>query len=126
MGLEAHLNDDVIVMRRDEGSPDPVISAAREDLGFAVQSRAATRRPSMYKVLLLNDDYTPMDFVVHILETFFNKSQDEATNIMLTIHRQGIGVAGIFTFEVAETKVTQVTELARSHQHPLQCAVERA
>lgn len=126
MGPEVCDTDDIVAMRKDEVTLGPRITAAREDLGFAVQSRTATRRPSMYKVLLLNDDYTPMDFVVHVLETFFNKSQDEATNIMLTIHRQGIGVAGIFTFEVAETKVTQVTELARSHQHPLQCAVERA
>ena len=80
----------------------------------------------MYKVLLLNDDYTPMEFVIMILERFFNKSHDEATQIMLHVHQKGVGVCGVFTYEVAETKVTQVMDMAKGHQHPLQCTLEKA
>ena len=81
--------------------------------------------PSMYKVILLNDDYTPMEFVVYVLEQFFNKSREEATRIMLHVHQHGVGVCGIFTYEVAETKVAQVVDAARRHQHPLQCTMEK-
>ncbi|MBV38714.1 MAG: ATP-dependent Clp protease adapter ClpS [Rhodospirillaceae bacterium] len=84
-----------------------------------------TKKPSMYRVLLLNDDYTPMEFVVHVLERYFNKDQQEATQIMLHVHQKGIGVCGIFPFEIAETKVMQVTDLARKNQHPLQCTMEK-
>lgn len=91
----------------------------------AVQARPKTRKPSMYKVLMLNDDYTPMEFVVHVLERFFQKSREEATRIMLHVHRRGVGVCGVFTYEVAETKVTQVMDLARQNQHPLQCTIEK-
>ncbi len=100
----------------DQGTPD---------LGTVVKTRAKTRKPTMYKVLMLNDDYTPMEFVVHILERFFQKTRDEATRIMLHVHRRGVGVCGIFTYEVAETKVTQVMDLARQNQHPLQCTIEK-
>ena len=93
--------------------------------GVAVQTRAKTKRPSMYKVLMLNDDYTPMEFVVHILERFFNKSRQEATRIMLHVHKRGVGICGVYTYEVAETKVTQVMDFARQHQHPLQCTLEK-
>lgn len=79
----------------------------------------------MYKVLLLNDDYTPMEFVVHVLERFFSKSHEEATQIMLHVHRKGVGVCGVYPYEIAETKVTQVIDLARKHQHPLQCTLEK-
>ena len=79
----------------------------------------------MYKVLMLNDDYTPMEFVVHVLERFFQKSREEATRIMLHVHRRGVGVCGVYTYEVAETKVTQVMDLARQNQHPLQCTIEK-
>ena len=89
------------------------------------QTKTKTRRPSLYKVLLLNDDYTPMEFVVHVLERYFHKSKDEATSIMLSVHHEGVGVCGIYTYEVAETKVLQVMESARQHQHPLQCVMER-
>ncbi len=89
------------------------------------KTRTKTEKPSLYKVLLLNDDYTPMEFVVHILERFFNKNREEATNIMLTVHQKGIGVCGVYTFEVAETKVTQVIDYARRHDHPLQCTLEK-
>jgi ATP-dependent Clp protease adaptor protein ClpS len=93
--------------------------------GVVVQTRTKTKRPSMYKVLMLNDDYTPMEFVVHVLERFFSKNREEATQIMLHVHRRGVGVCGVYTYEVAETKVTQVTEFARRNQHPLRCTLEK-
>ena len=93
--------------------------------GVVVKSRPKTRKPAMYKVLMLNDDYTPMEFVVHVLERFFQKSREEATRVMLHVHRRGVGVCGVFTYEVAETKVTQVMDLARQNQHPLQCTIEK-
>jgi ATP-dependent Clp protease adaptor protein ClpS len=93
--------------------------------GVVVKARPKTRKPAMYKVLMLNDDYTPMEFVVHVLERFFQKNRDEATQIMLHVHRRGVGVCGVFTYEVAETKVTQVMDLARQNQHPLQCTIEK-
>ena len=89
------------------------------------RTKAKTKKPSLYKVLLLNDDYTPMEFVVHVLESFFRKTREEATQVMLHVHRRGIGVCGVYTFEVAETKVTQVMDFAREHQHPLQCTMEK-
>jgi len=88
-------------------------------------SKARVKPPPMFKVMLLNDDYTPMEFVVHVLERFFQKNRDEATRIMLHVHRRGVGVCGVFTYEVAETKVTQVMDLARQNQHPLQCTIEK-
>ncbi len=88
-------------------------------------TRTKTKKPSMYKVLLLNDDYTPMEFVVHVLERIFFKEQEEATRIMLHVHQHGVGVCGVYTYEVAETKVTQVMDFARQHQHPLQCTMEK-
>jgi ATP-dependent Clp protease adaptor protein ClpS len=93
--------------------------------GVVVKTRPRTKKPAMYKVLMLNDDYTPMEFVVHVLERFFQKNRDEATRIMLHVHRRGVGVCGVFTYEVAETKVTQVMDLARQNQHPLQCTIEK-
>ena len=93
--------------------------------GVAVQTRTKTKRPSMYKVLMLNDDYTPMEFVVHVLERFFSKNREEATQVMLHVHRRGVGVCGVYTYEVAETKVNQVTEFARRNQHPLRCTLEK-
>lgn len=99
------------------------------DSGTQVLERTETKpknkRPSLYKVMVLNDDYTPMDFVVHILERYFHKNRDEATSIMLKVHHEGVGVCGVYTYEVAETKVMQVMEFARQHQHPLQCVMER-
>ncbi len=84
-----------------------------------------TKRPNMYRVLLLNDDYTPMEFVVHVLERFFQKNREEATRVMLHVHHHGVGECGVYTYEVAETKVTQVMDFARKHQHPLQCVMEK-
>lgn len=98
-----------------------------EGTGTAVITRTKpqTKRPNLYRVLILNDDYTPMEFVVHILERFFNKGREDATRIMLHVHQNGVGECGIFTYEVAETKVTQVMDFARKHQHPLQCVMEK-
>ena len=99
----------------------------REDgqTGVITKTATKTKKPSMYKVLLLNDDYTPMEFVVHVLERFFNKNREEATRVMLHVHQKGVGICGVYTYEVAETKVTQVTDFARKHQHPLQCTMEK-
>ena len=84
-----------------------------------------TQKPSLYKVLMLNDDYTPMEFVVHVLQRFFAKSNEEATAIMLQVHHTGAGLCGVYTLEVAETKVAQVMDCGRRHQHPLQCTLEK-
>ena len=107
------------------GTPNGPIDADEIDNGVAVKSKPKTKRPSLYKVLLLNDDYTPMEFVVHVLERFFGMNHDRAVQIMLTVHNQGVAVVGVFTYEIAETKVTQVMDYARQHQHPLQCAMEK-
>ena len=93
--------------------------------GIVTKTRPKTKKPSLYKVLLLNDDYTPMEFVVYVLERFFNKTPEEATTIMLHVHQHGVGLCGVFTYEVAETKVAQVIDFARRHQHPLQCTMEK-
>jgi ATP-dependent Clp protease adaptor protein ClpS len=89
------------------------------------KTRPQTKRPNLYRVLLLNDDYTPMEFVVHVLERFFNKDHEAAHRIMMHVHQHGIGECGVYTYEVAETKVTQVMDFARKHQHPLQCVMEK-
>ena len=95
------------------------------ETGIATKTRTRTQRPPMYKVLLLNDDYTPMEFVVHVLERFFGMSHAQAFEIMLTVHKKGLAVVGVFSFEIAETKVAQVMDFARRHQHPLQCTLEK-
>ena len=92
---------------------------------IATQTKPKTQKPSLYRVLILNDDYTPMEFVVYVLERFFNKSREDATRIMLHVHHHGIGECGVYTFEVAETKVSQVMDFARQNQHPLQCVMEK-
>ena len=97
----------------------------RTTTNVVVKPRAKVKKPSMYKVLMLNDDYTPMEFVVHVLERYFRKTTEEATQIMLHVHQKGVGICGVFTFEVAETKVNQTMELARKNQHPLQCTLEK-
>ena len=89
------------------------------------KTKPQTKRPSLYRVLLLNDDYTPMEFVVHVLERFFNKDREAATRIMLHVHNHGVGICGVYTYEIAETKVTQVVDFARQNQHPLQCTMEK-
>ena len=95
------------------------------DIGILTRTKPRPKKPSMYKVLLLNDDFTPMDFVVHILERFFGKNRQEASDIMMNVHRKGVGVCGVYTYEVAETKVTQVLDHARQHEYPLQCTLEK-
>lgn len=96
------------------------------DTGVVTRTKPKTKKPAMYKVIMLNDDYTPMEFVILVLERFFSKSQEEANQIMLHVHQKGVGVCGVFTYEVAETKVQQVMDLAKQHQHPLQCTLEKA
>lgn len=95
-------------------------------LGVATRTRTRTKKPTPYKVLMLNDDYTPMEFVVHVLQSFFKMDLEQATRVMLHVHQKGVGICGTFTYEVAETKVTQVTDFARQNQHPLQCTLEKA
>ena len=90
------------------------------------EQKAAVKPPPMYQVLLLNDDYTPMEFVVHVLQHFFRMDMEEATRVMLHVHQRGVGVCGIFPYEIAETKVNQVMDFARQNQHPLQCTLEKA
>jgi ATP-dependent Clp protease adaptor protein ClpS len=102
--------------RRGAGAPGTAV---------ITKTKPQTKRPSLYRVLLLNDDYTPMEFVVHVLERFFNKDHGAAHRIMMHVHQHGIGECGIYTYEVAETKVTQVMDFARKHQHPLQCVMEK-
>ncbi len=111
----ARLADDDRKRKGDSGPGTAVIT----------KTKPQTKRPNLYRVLLLNDDYTPMEFVVHVLERFFNKDQESAHRIMMHVHQHGIGECGIFTYEVAETKVTQVMDFARKHQHPLQCIMEK-
>jgi ATP-dependent Clp protease adaptor protein ClpS len=107
------------VKRGDEGRPG-------NGTAVVTKTRPKTKRPNLYRVLLLNDDYTPMEFVVHVIMRFFSKSQEDATRIMLHVHNHGVGECGVFTYEVAETKVTQVMDFARKHQHPLQCVMEKS
>lgn len=99
----------------------------KQDNDLAVKSQIAKPKPpALYKVLLLNDDYTPMEFVVSVIERFFNKSREQATQIMLKVHTEGMGVCGVYPQDIAETKMHQVLESARSAQHPLQCVIEPA
>jgi len=102
--------------RRGENAPGTAV---------ITRTKPQVKRPSLYRVLLLNDDYTPMEFVVHVLEHFFTKNREEATQVMLHVHQHGVGECGVYTYEVAETKVTQVMDFARKHQHPLQCVMEK-
>ena len=95
-------------------------------VGVATKTRAKPKKPSQYKVLMLNDDYTPMEFVVMVLKRFFGMDLEQATRVMLHVHQKGVGVCGIFPYEVAETKVNQVMDFARQNSHPLQCTLEKA
>ena len=106
--------------RRDDGTDEGT------GTGLATKTRSRTKQPTPYRVLMLNDDYTPMEFVVLCLQRFFRMSTEQATQVMLHVHQKGVGVCGVFSYEVAETKVSQVTELARQNQHPLQCTLEKA
>ena len=95
------------------------------ETGVVTKTKPKTKRPPLYKVMLLNDDFTPMEFVVHVLERFFGLSHAQAFEIMLTVHKKGLAVVGVFSYEIAETKVSQVMDFARRHQHPLQCTMEK-
>lgn len=97
-----------------------------QQIGIATKTRTRPKKPSQYKVLMLNDDYTPMEFVVMVLKRFFRMDLEQATRVMLHVHQRGVGVCGVFPYEVAETKVNQVMDFARQHQHPLQCTLEKA
>lgn len=121
--LSIHMNND----DPDFGAPDFPDGGGeqRPETGILLKTRPKTKKPSMYKVMLLNDDYTPMEFVVHVVEKFFSKNRQEATDIMLHVHRRGVGICGVFTHEIAETKVTQVMDFARANEQPLQCTMEK-
>ncbi|MCC6750065.1 MAG: ATP-dependent Clp protease adapter ClpS [Deltaproteobacteria bacterium] len=101
-------------------------SDRREEEGLGLKERPKTKKPSLYKVLLHNDDYTTMEFVVYVLTEIFNKDQTEATQIMLHVHHKGVGVCGVYTYDVAESKVQKTIDLAREHGHPLMCTMEAA
>lgn len=108
-----------IIMMADHGNDDD------SDIGVKLETRPKTKRPPLYKVMILNDDYTPMEFVVHVLEKFFSLTHDQSVEIMLTVHQKGLAVVGVFSHEIAETKVAMVMDLAGRHQHPLQCTMEK-
>ncbi len=110
---------------RSQGSDDERPGGPDRGTSVITRTKPKTKKPSLYRVLLLNDDYTPMEFVIHVLERFFQKDREAATRIMLHVHQHGVGECGVYTYEVAETKVTQVMDFARQHQHPLQCVMEK-
>ena len=101
------------------------INTEEPQRGVLLESKPTTKKPSMYKVILLNDDYTPMEFVVYVIQKCFNKNQDEATQIMLNVHKKGIGICGVYTYEVAEAKSKSVIDFAKQNQHPLLCSIEK-
>jgi ATP-dependent Clp protease adaptor protein ClpS len=105
----------------DSGNP-----GGGSQIGIATKTRAKPKKPSQFKVLMLNDDYTPMEFVVIVLKRFFQMDLEQATRVMLHVHQRGVGVCGIFPYEIAETKVNQVMDFAKQNQHPLQCTLEKA
>ena len=107
--------------REDKGGE----GGTRFDTGTITRTKSKTQRPNLYRVLLLNDDYTPMEFVVLVLQDVFNKTREDAMQIMLHVHNKGVGECGVFPYEVAETKVTRVMDTARKNQHPLQCVMEK-
>ncbi len=111
----------VVAAGEDSGEPGNA-----NEVGIATKTKTRPKKPSQYKVLMLNDDYTPMEFVVMVLKRFFGMDLEQATRVMLHVHQKGVGVCGIFPYEVAETKVTQVMDFARQNQHPLQCTLEKA
>ncbi len=118
--IDAPALEAVMAVRRNDGDGDDA------NTGVATRTRTRTKQPAPYKVLMLNDDYTPMEFVVLCLQRFFRMSIEDATRVMLHVHQKGVGVCGIFTYEVAETKVSQVMDFAKQNQHPLQCTMEKA
>lgn len=104
-----------------------MITRPEHDDGLVVdEAKPKVKRPSLYKVIVLNDDYTPMEFVVYVMEKFFSMNREQATQVMLHVHTRGMGVAGVYSYEIAETKIAQVTEFAQQNQHPLMCTMEKA
>jgi len=119
--LDSEMNNLPMQPNNSQGEGD-----SDHDTGFAATTeKPKLKQPPLYKVILINDDYTPMEFVIYVLQRFFSKSAEEATKIMLHVHQNGVGICGVFTYEVAETKVTQVMDMARQHDHPLQCTMEK-
>lgn len=116
-------SDQTPITASDDDDPDK--GPGGTDTVIVAKPKSKTQRPSMYKVMLLNDDYTPMEFVVHVLERIFGITNAQSVEIMLTVHRRGLAVVGVYSFEVAETKVTQVMDYAQRNQHPLQCTMEK-
>lgn len=125
MAVEFHTSGNVRMSGKNDDANKQGGGGEDGRTGVVTKTRPKTKKPSLYKVLLLNDDYTPMEFVILVLERFFNKGRDDATRIMLHVHHKGVGLCGVYTFEVAETKVTQVMEFSRQHQHPLRCTMEK-
>lgn len=119
------MNVDKYMMAGEDGDKPPDETDRGPGTALLTKAEPKTKRPSMYKVLMLNDDFTPMEFVVHVLKKFFRMTTEEATQVMLHVHQRGVGVCGVFTYEVAETKVNHVTDYARKHEHPLQCTLEK-
>ena len=119
------LNDRFMVVMADDRDQGEQDNDGRGVGVLEAKPKAKTKKPSLYKVLMLNDDYTPMEFVVHVLVNFFGKSDEQATQIMLHVHQKGVGVCGVYTLEVAEAKVTQTIDFARQNNHPLQCEIEK-
>ena len=117
----------LLAVRAAEGGDDDAgVREGQGQVGIATRTRAKPKKPSLYKVLMLNDDYTPMEFVVMVLKRFFRMDLEQAPRVMLHVHQRGVGVCGVFPYEVAETKVNQVMDFARQNQHPLQCTLEKA
>jgi ATP-dependent Clp protease adaptor protein ClpS len=125
MRAERFDQPDLSVPTRCAGEDD-VRGPGNDQIGIATKTRAKPKKPSQFKVLMLNDDYTPMEFVVLVLKRFFHMDLEQATRVMLHVHQRGVGVCGIFPYEIAETKVNQVMDFARQNQHPLQCTLEKA
>jgi ATP-dependent Clp protease adaptor protein ClpS len=129
MSSPCDLNDMLIPVCASEDDDPPGGgdgSGGQDQLGVATKTRTKPKKPSLFKVLLLNDDYTPMEFVVMVLKRFFSMDLEQATRVMLHVHQKGVGICGIFPYEIAETKVNQVMDFARRNQHPLQCTLEKA
>ena len=116
-GVTMRTRQDIMADQNDDDSQD--------DIGVVLQAKPKTQRPPLYKVLILNDDFTPMEFVVMVLERFFGMTHAQAFDIMLAVHKKGLAVVGVYSHEIAETKVAQVMDYAQRHQHPLQCTMEK-
>ena len=125
IGLVSGSGGSFVPLRASDEGGDGEDGDGQSGAGLLTRTKPKTKKPSMYKVLMLNDDYTPMEFVVYVLEQYFSKSREEATQIMLHVHRRGVGICGVYTYDIAETKVNQVMDLARKEQHPLQCTLEK-